>query len=185
MIDERMEEQVGMFDQDSWCGRMSAVPSVPTAAKTSKPSSQRSSASQSRTPLLCLSLKRVNGNTPEASMEWEKTDFPFPWLGVFMTLNGGACLNEEKGFVSYVISAGTQLPKFSLTLNIGEKPREEQPTRLSDILEDSPDPKYSLSQRACVGILNRANNRGKALPAELKEALERQAYGNNELHPED
>jgi hypothetical protein len=32
-----------------------------------------------------------------------------------------------------------------------------------------------LSARACQGILNRASRRGKELPGELREALERQA----------
>jgi hypothetical protein len=46
---------------------------------------------------------------------------------------------------------------------------------LSQILEDSPHPKYSLSAKACQGILNRAAKRGKELPPELKAALEAQA----------
>ena len=48
-------------------------------------------------------------------------------------------------------------------------------SRLSQILEDTPLPKYSLSARACQGILTRAGRRGKDLPPVLKEALERQA----------
>jgi hypothetical protein len=48
-------------------------------------------------------------------------------------------------------------------------------SRLSQILVDDPLPKYSLSAKACSGILNRANKRGKELPPELREALERQA----------
>ena len=49
----------------------------------------------------------------------------------------------------------------------------ENQSRLSEILEDAPD-KYRLSARACIGILNRASRRGKELPKELKEALERE-----------
>ena len=46
-------------------------------------------------------------------------------------------------------------------------------TSLSDILETGRVPeKYFLSQRACSGILRRAEKRGKALPDALKEALE-------------
>lgn len=48
-------------------------------------------------------------------------------------------------------------------------------SRLSQTLVDTPLPKYSLSEKACLGILNRAARRGKELPKELKEALERQA----------
>ena len=36
-------------------------------------------------------------------------------------------------------------------------------------------PKYSLSARACQGILNRADKRGKVLPDVLRQTLERQA----------
>ena len=61
------------------------------------------------------------------------------------------------------------------TRSFGEYPREENASRLSQILEDSPHPKYSLSARACQGILNRANRRGKELPKELADALTAQA----------
>lgn len=67
-----------------------------------------------------------------------------------------------------------------MTLNIGEKPREPNPTKLSWILETEVDPKYRLSARACQGIINRAERRGKELPKELKEALEEQ-IGQMEL----
>ena len=60
------------------------------------------------------------------------------------------------------------------TLSFGEYPSEENVSRLSQILEDSAHPKYSLSERACRGILNRAERRGKELPPELKSALENQ-----------
>ena len=58
--------------------------------------------------------------------------------------------------------------------SFGESPREENVSRLSQILEDSAPQKYSLSAKACAGILNRAQKRGKELPPELKEALLRQ-----------
>jgi hypothetical protein len=57
-------------------------------------------------------------------------------------------------------------------VNTTEAPSEEIPSRLSDILEKNPDPKYNLSAKACQGILNRANRRGKTLPPMLQEALE-------------
>ena len=45
-------------------------------------------------------------------------------------------------------------------------------SHLSQILEANPHPKYCLSAKACQGILNRANRRGKKLPTMLQEALE-------------
>jgi len=45
---------------------------------------------------------------------------------------------------------------------------------LSEILEEEADAKYNLSSKACQGILNRANKRGKKLPEILQKALEAQ-----------
>lgn len=59
----------------------------------------------------------------------------------------------------------------SLTLNIGESPREESASLLSQILEDNVPQKYYLSERACRGILVRASRRGKKLPDLLQTAL--------------
>ena len=68
-------------------------------------------------------------------------------------------------------------------LSSGESPREENVSRLSQILQDSAQPKYYLSARACLGILNRASKRGKELPEILKTALENQINASDEeLH---
>ena len=62
-----------------------------------------------------------------------------------------------------------------MTLNTGEKPRKNNPSWLSEVLEENAEERYSLSAKACQGILNRAERRGKELPPELKAALEAQA----------
>lgn len=59
----------------------------------------------------------------------------------------------------------------SLMLNIGESPREESVSLLSQILEGNVPQKYFLSARACQGILTRASRRGKKLPDLLQTAL--------------
>ena len=59
--------------------------------------------------------------------------------------------------------------------SFGEYPKEEKGSLLSQILVDEAHPKYSLSAKACQGILNRANRRGKKLPEILQKALEAQA----------
>ena len=59
----------------------------------------------------------------------------------------------------------------SLMLNIGESPREESVSLLSQILEVNAPEKYFLSARACRGILTRASRRGKKLPDLLETAL--------------
>lgn len=60
-------------------------------------------------------------------------------------------------------------------LNTGVAPRVPIQSTLSAILEDDPDPKYYLSKAACLGILRRAEERGKELPEQLKVALMAQA----------
>ena len=72
-------------------------------------------------------------------------------------------------------------------LSSGESPREENASLLSQILQDSAQPKYYLSERAVLGILTRANKRGKELPEILYEALvaqsglRRDSYGQAEI----
>ena len=59
--------------------------------------------------------------------------------------------------------------------NTGECPKEESVSTLSQILEETPHQKYYLSEKACLGILRRAEKRGKELPEILRLALIRQA----------
>lgn len=56
--------------------------------------------------------------------------------------------------------------------SFGESPSAAVESRLSQILEENPLPKYSLSEKACRGILRRAERRGKRLPEMLQNALE-------------
>jgi hypothetical protein len=63
----------------------------------------------------------------------------------------------------------------SWTLNSGESPSVAVASSLSQILQAQVPPKYYLSKTACLGILRRAEARGKELPPQLKEALMIQA----------
>lgn len=58
-----------------------------------------------------------------------------------------------------------------MTRNTGESPNVAVVSRLSQILEETPQAKYSLSAKACQGILRRAERRGKDLPPTLKAVL--------------
>lgn len=58
-----------------------------------------------------------------------------------------------------------------MTRNTGESPNVAVVSRLSQILEETPQGKYSLSAKACQGILRRAERRGKDLPETLKAVL--------------
>jgi hypothetical protein len=67
------------------------------------------------------------------------------------------------------------------TLNGSEWPSAAAVCSLSDVLETGPLPqRFYLSQKACAGILRRAEKRGKELPQMLREALEAVA-GRREL----
>lgn len=63
----------------------------------------------------------------------------------------------------------------SWMLNSGVSPSEERESSLSRILQDEVPSKYYLSRTACLGILRRAEARGKELPPQLREALILQA----------
>ena len=63
----------------------------------------------------------------------------------------------------------------SWMLNSGVSPSEERESSLSQILQDEVPSKYYLSRTACLGILRRAEVRGKELPPQLREALLLQA----------
>lgn len=58
-----------------------------------------------------------------------------------------------------------------MTVSFGEFPKDGEDCVLSQILEEHPLPKYFLSERACRGILTRAEKNGKELPKPLKDAL--------------
>lgn len=62
-----------------------------------------------------------------------------------------------------------------LTPNIGEYPNAENVSTLSQVLEQNVPQKYYLSPKACLGILRRAETRGKELEPLLKAVLERWA----------
>ncbi len=87
------------------------------------------------------------------------------------------CLQRESG---RWLTAGTGMdgpsPTEFSTHSFGEFPSVAVESRLSQILEDTPHPKYSLSAKACAGILRRADRRGKKMPPELEAALVRQAH---------
>lgn len=165
MTDEVMEGQVSLFDQDSQFMKMFLEPSVPTKAETSKPSSTRSSKSQSQTLPLCLCLK--SGATADAStMRWEDGQL----LGEYTMDSFGekpCMLTEEESYPAL--------------------PNGVEGSRLSQILVDDAPQKYFLSAKAVVGIIRRATKRGKELPKELRMALQNQSgymennYGETEI----
>lgn len=78
--------------------------------------------------------------------------------------------NGEQAVASWVTDSPL-LGVYSMH-SFGESPSVAVESRLSQILEENPLPKYSLSEKACHGILRRAEQRGKRLPEMLQNALE-------------
>ena len=172
---DQLEGQESFFAQDTPSTKTYPDSRPQTGAKTSRRSSRTSSASSSRKLPIFAYLIRADGPTQEASMAWEPTGNPFPWLGDCMMRSTTVYRSGEKDIAFWLTSPDLQRLGFCLTLNLSERPRVANPTKLSQILEQNPNPKYALSARACQGILNRAERRGKELPPELKAALETQA----------
>lgn len=135
---ERADGQVTWSDLGLWSGKTCQEPSAATKGETSRQSSKRSSASQSRKPPILKCLKRAGQLGVATTMRWEDDG---AWLGECMMRNTGESPNAAVG------------------------------SRLSQILEATPQEKYSLSAKACQGILRRAERRGKDLPETLKTVL--------------
>jgi hypothetical protein len=113
-------------------------------------------------PTMARTLPPCCGDSPDA-------DLPCPRTG---------------GTRSACASALTAPPSGGcLTLDGSEWPSDAAVCSLSQALEPSVDPKYSLSPRAAAGILERARRRGRTLPPSLETALERVALTTTRLKP--
>lgn len=140
--------------QNTFFSKMFPEFSQATTGTTFQPSSQNSSASLSQDLPMCLVLKTGG---PRQELYFSPTG---RWLGEHTMLNYG------EG------PSGTAIREMCSLW--GHRSVDEE-CRLSLILEENPHPKYYLSQRSCLGILNRAKRRQKTLPEPLRKALEYQA----------
>ena len=91
-------------------------------------------------------------------------------IPLYLDLRRGGGLTQEPSWEM----DGASLGVYTMH-SFGEYPKEENASVLSQILVEEAHPKYSLSAKACRGILNRASKRGKMLPEILQKALEAQA----------
>lgn len=89
---------------------------------------------------------------------------------LFLDLRGGDGLRAVASWETDGVSLGGYMMR-----SFGEFPNEERESRLSQILEENPPQRFCLSARACQGILDRAERRGKKLPEMLRNALIKQA----------
>lgn len=128
--------------------------------------SEHSAATEEKTSTPCWKKLRVSQNQDFLYLDCRKSG------------------NGQKQEPSTVM--GGLSPGELTTLRTGEKPSETavqemlsvwgphsvaEESRLSQILEVNPLPKYNLTAKACQGILRRAERRGKDLPERLKAVL--------------
>lgn len=154
-----MDGQVTWSDLGFSCGKTWSEPLAATKDETSQPSLKKSSKSSSRKPPVLKCLKKAGQIGGGTTMKWEDDG---AWCGALTTRNTG-----EK-------PSGTAVQE--MCSKWGPHSVAEE-SRLSQILEETPQEKYSLSSKACLGILRRAERRGKDLPKLLKSVLIRQSQG--------
>ena len=112
-----------------------------------------------------LTMGRISGKSLKA-LSASKTPGQ-----MFLCLRQGAGCPPARSWATVILSPGAS----STPRRVGASHKDGNVYLLSSILmEDVPD-RYSLSPKACQGILRRAAKRGKELPEVLKAALEQQA----------
>ena len=117
------------------------------------------------------------------SLEWLTTTAP---NGLSGKTSPVSCRPTEDGTLvpssGRWANSGMGGPTESWTLNTTEWPSGGAVSSLSDTLQAIQDvaPRYYLSQRACAGILRRAEKRGKKLPPILEQALQAVVAGGTE-----
>ncbi len=178
---EALDGQVSLFDLGIWSGKMCPEHSAATSrtdSETSEPCWKNLYASQNQDFLFLDCRTSRSGQNPEVS---SATDGAL--LGEHTTPNTGVCRSADG--VSAWWSILTDTPQGISSLNVSEEPKSPVPTKLSQILEENPDPKYNLTPKACAGILRRAERRGKKLPEVLKAVLLMQSESGGDVTAEE
>ena len=148
MQTEDLEGQESIFDRDSACGKMSSVLSqVGGTLKRVKKSLGRifKKSSKRSSKLKNHTFMLLDLRPGAGNMLGAYWEYDPPWLGSFGTPNTSEC------------------------------PKDAVECSLWQILQATAPSRYSLSQTACLGILRRAECRGKSLPPLLEAALRMQA----------
>ena len=148
MQTEDLEGQESIFDRDSGSGKMSSVLSqVGGTLKRVKKSLGRifKKSSKRSSKLKNHTFMLLDLRPGAGNMLGAYWEYDPPWLGSFGMLNTSEC------------------------------PKDVVECSLWQILQATAPSRYSLSQTACLGILRRAECRGKSLPPLLEAALRMQA----------
>ena len=112
-----------------------------------------------------------SGKARTSASSWKRSSelSAVPFMSLDLTPGHGNLLGESYWELISPYAGG------AWTLNTGVSPRDARESSLSRILQGAPPTKYYLTPRACLGILRRAFERGKALPKKLERALKIQA----------
>ena len=148
MQTENLEGQESMFAQGLACGKTLSVRSqAERILKQAKSSMGRilKGSSKRSSKLKNHTFMLLDLRPGAGNMLGAYWEYDPPWLGSFGTLNTSEC------------------------------PKDAVECSLWQILQATAPSRYSLSQTACLGILRRAECRGKLLPSLLESALRRQA----------
>ena len=148
MQTENLEGQESIFDRDSGSGKMSSVLSqVGGTLKRVRRSLGRifKKSSKRSSKLKNHPFMLLDLRPGAGNMLGAYWEYDPPWLGSFGTPNTSEC------------------------------PKDAVECSLWQILQATAPSRYSLSQTACLGILRRAECRGKSLPPLLEAALRMQA----------
>ena len=91
------------------------------------------------------------------------------------------CRTDRVGLIPEPLweTTGLSLGEFTMH-SFGELPSVAVESHLWQILEDKPHPKYNLSEKACLGVLNRSKKKGRELPPILEEVLIQQSHSKSE-----
>ena len=92
---------------------------------------------------------------------------------MFLCRKMDAGCRQARSWATVILSPGAS----STPRRVGASHKDGNVFLLSSILMDNVPERFSLSPKACQGILRRAEKRGKELPEVLRVALERQANG--------
>lgn len=148
MQTENLEGQESIFGRDSGSGKMSsALSQVGGTLKRVKKSLGRifKKSSKRSSKLKNHTFMLLDLRPGAGNMLGAYWEYDPPWLGSFGTPNTSEC------------------------------PKDAVECSLWQILQATAPSRYSLSQTACLGILRRAECRGKSLPPLLEAALRMQA----------
>lgn len=112
-----------------------------------------------------------SGRARTSASSWKRSSelSAVPFMSLDLTPGHGNLLGESYWELISPYAGG------AWTLNTGVSTRDARESSLSRILQGAPPTKYYLTPRACLGILRRAFERGKALPKKLERALKIQA----------